>query len=88
MGTGDYVVGGEGSNQFWVADGELPDTTVRIADFGSGSDVVGFSNLGVSSDDLTITQNGDDALIAIAGTEVAILSGVDANALFDDFAFA
>ena len=89
LGTGDYVVGGEGSDQFWVADGELPDTPVRIADFTFDSDLVGFSNLGISSEDLTITQNGDDVLIAIAGTEVAILSGVDVNASFDSsFAFA
>ena len=89
LGTGDYVVGGEGSDQFWVAEVELPDTLLRIADFELSSDVVGFSNLGISSDDLTITQNGDDVLIAIAGTEVAILSGVDANTSFDNsFAFA
>ena len=89
LGTGDYVVGGEGSDQFWVADGELPDTPVRIADFTFDNDLVGFSNLGISSEDLTITQNGDDVLIAIAGTEVAILSGVDVNASFDSsFAFA
>ena len=89
LGTGDYVVGGEGSDQFWVADCELPDTSIRIADFAFDSDVLGFSNLGVSSEDLTITQNGDDAVIAIAGTEVAILSGVDANASFSNsFAFA
>ena len=89
LGTGDYVVGGEGSDQFWVTDRQLPDTPIRIADFESDSDVIGFSNLGISSEDLTITPHGDDAIIAIAGTEVAILSGVDANASFDSsFAFA
>ncbi len=89
LGTGDYVVGGEAADRFWVADCELPDTYIRIADFAFDSDVLGFSNLGVSSEDLTITQNGDDAVIAIAGTEVAILSGVDANASFSNsFAFA
>ena len=84
LGTGDYVVGGEGADRFWVADGELPDTPIRIADFELDSDVVGFSNLGISSEDLTITQNGDGVLIAIAGKEVAILSGVDTDASFDD----
>ena len=88
LGTGDYAVCGEGSDQFWVAEVELPDTS-RVADFAFDSDVVDFSNLGISSDDLTITQDGDDTIIAIAGTEVAILSGVDANASFDSsFAFA
>ena len=77
LGTGDYVVGGEGSD-FWAADGELSDISIPIADF-IDSDVVG-SNLGISSDDLTITPH-DDVL-------VAILSGVDANVSFDDFAFA
>ena len=89
LGTGDYVVGGAGSDQFWVAEVELPNTPIRIADFAFDSDVIGFSNLGVSSEDLTITQNGDDAVIAIAGTEVAVLSGVDANSSFaNSFAFA
>ena len=88
LGTGDYVVGGEGSDQFWVADTELPDTANRIADFELGSDVIGFSNLGTSFEDLTLTQDGDNALIALQEKTVAILTNIDANSLdADNFAF-
>ena len=33
LGSGDYVVGGEGEDQFWVVNTELPDTPNRIAYF-------------------------------------------------------
>ena len=88
LGTGDYVVGGTGSDQFWVADTELPDTANRIADFELGSDVIGFSNLGTSFADLTLTQDSDNTLIALEEKTVAILINVDANSLdADNFAF-
>ncbi|MFM2310944.1 MAG: hypothetical protein RLZZ04_220 [Cyanobacteriota bacterium] len=88
LGTGDYVVGGEGSDQFWVADTELPDTPNRIADFELDSDVIGFSNLGTSFEDLILTQDGDNTLIALKEKTVAILTNVDANSLdADNFAF-
>ena len=88
LGTGNRVVGGEGSDQFWVADTELPDTANRIADFELDSDVIGFSNLGTSFENLTLTQDGDNTLIALEEKTVAILTNVDANSLdADDFAF-
>ena len=88
LGTGDYVVGGEGADQFWVGDTELPDTANRIADFELDSDVIGFANLGTSFENLTITQDGDNTLIALEEKTVAILTGIDANSLdADNFAF-
>ena len=88
LGTGDYVVGGGGSDQFWVADTELPNTPNRIADYELDSDVVGFANLGIGFEDLTLTQNGDDTLIAVE-SQVAVLQGVEANSLnADNFAFS
>ena len=88
LGTGDYVVGGEGSDQFWVADTELPDTANRIADFELNSDVIGFNNLGTSFENLSLTQDGDNTLIALEGKTVAILINVDVNSLdADNFAF-
>ena len=88
LGTGDYVVGGEGSDQFWVADTELPDTANRIADFKLDSDVIGFSNLDTSFENLTLTQDGDNTLIALEEKTVAVLTNVDANSLSaDSFAF-
>lgn len=89
LGTGDYVVGGEGSDQFWIADTELPDTPNRIADFELDSDVIGFSNLGIGFEDLTLTQDSDNTLVAVEREEVAVLTGIDFNSLSaDNFAFA
>ena len=88
LGTSDYVVGGEGSDQFWVADTELPDTANRIADFELDSDVIGFNNLGTSFENLSLTQHGNNTLIALEEKTVAILTNVDANSLdADNFAF-
>ena len=88
LGTGDYVVGGEGSDQFWVADTELPNTANRIADFELDRDVIGFTNLGISFENLTLTQDGDNTLIALEEKTVAILTNADANSLeVDNFAF-
>ena len=88
LGTGDYVAGSEGADRFWVADTELPDTANRIADFELDSDVVGFNNLGIGFDDLALTQNGNNTIIAVEEQNVAILTGVDADTLTsDNFAF-
>ena len=88
LSTGDYVVGGEGSDQFWVADTELPNTANRIADFELDRDVIGFTNLGISFENLTLTQDGDNTLIALEEKTVAILTNADANSLdVDNFAF-
>ncbi len=88
LGTGDFVVGGEGSDQFWVANTELPDTANRIADFELDIDVIGFNDLGISFDDLTFTQEGDNTLITVNDKNVAVLAGIDSNSLStDNFAF-
>ena len=84
LGSGDYVVGGEGEDQFWVVNTELPDTPNRIADFQIDKDVIGFSGLDISFDDLTITQDGDNTIIAVQDRNVAILVNIDANNLTSD----
>ena len=83
LGTGDYVAGGEGTDQFWIADTELPDVANHIADFQL-DDLIGLNNLGISFDDLTLTQDGDNTLIAIEGQNVAILVGTDAHSLTNE----
>ena len=79
FGTDDYVIGGEGSDQFWVADPDLPTTANRIADFELDNDVIGCNNLGCRFANLTLTQQKDNTLTAVADTNVAVLQGIDAN---------
>ncbi|MEM6612451.1 MAG: alkaline phosphatase, partial [Cyanobacteria bacterium P01_C01_bin.72] len=81
--------GGAGADQFWIATAEIPDAANIITDFTSGEDVLGIAGLGIGFDDVSITDLEGDALIAASGSELAILSGVDATSLTDsDFAFA
>jgi 3-phytase/alkaline phosphatase D len=82
LGTNDLVVGGEGADRFWIANAAFPESANTITDFESGVDGIGF-------EDLSITQDGDNALIAARDKELAILLGVDAASLSaDNFAFA
>ncbi|MEO1377868.1 MAG: calcium-binding protein, partial [Cyanobacteria bacterium J06635_10] len=59
-----------------------------ITDFTSGEDVIGIAGLGISFADISITQQEDNALIAINGVDLGILQGINANNLsVDNFAF-
>jgi hypothetical protein len=54
----------------------------------SGEDAIAIAGLGIGFEQLSITQNGDDALIGTDAQDLAILSGVDANSLnADNFVF-
>ena len=82
----NIITGGTGADQFWIVSGEIPDAVNIITDFTSGEDVIGIAGLGISFDDLSISQQGDDALITASGSDLAILQGIEANTLVaDDF---
>lgn len=91
---GNTLTGGEGSDQFWVAYGGLPNSANFITDFQAGEDVIGFAGLsGVSEfENLTLVQSGADTRI-ITPTQpnlaIAILTEVQADTLdSSSFAFA
>ncbi|MEM6404811.1 MAG: calcium-binding protein, partial [Cyanobacteria bacterium P01_D01_bin.116] len=57
-------------------------------DFTSGEDVLGIAGLGVSFEDLSITQEDDNTLISVNGSDLAILQGIGADSLVaDNFVF-
>ena len=88
-GGDNLLTGGEGSDQFWIATGELPEEANTITDFESGMDVIGIGGLGVSFDDLSLTQDGSNAVVAALGQDLAILNNVQTSALGDaDFDLA
>ena len=89
MSGGDNIItGGEGADQFWIATAETPDTANIITDFTSGEDVLGIAGLGIGFDDLSITQQDENTLIAANGSDLAILQGIGADSLVvDNFAF-
>jgi len=82
------LTGGTGADQFWIASAGIPASTNTITDFTAGEDVIGIAGLGIGFDDLNLTQQGDDALISTAESELAILTGIDSASLSaDNFAF-
>ncbi|MEO1763138.1 MAG: hypothetical protein AAFR83_14435 [Cyanobacteria bacterium J06629_18] len=89
MSGGDNIItGGEGADQFWIATAETPDAANIITDFTSGEDVLGIAGLGIAFDDLSISQQDDNTLIAANNSELAILQGVGMDSLMaDNFAF-
>ncbi|MEO0933799.1 MAG: beta-propeller domain-containing protein [Cyanobacteria bacterium J06641_2] len=87
-GGDNIITGGAGADQFWIATAETPDSANIITDFTSGEDVIGIAGLGIGFDDLSITQQEDNTLIAANGSDLGILQGVGADGLMaDNFAF-
>ncbi|MBE9215026.1 calcium-binding protein [Plectonema cf. radiosum LEGE 06105] len=87
-GGDNIITGGAGENQFWIATAEIPQAANIITDFTLGEDVLGIAGLGIGFDDLSITGQDDNTLIAVNGSDLAILQGIGADSLSaDNFAF-
>jgi len=86
----NLLTGGAGTDQFWIATADLPSGANTITDFEMDVDLIGIGGLGVTSvDDLDITQSGNDALISAFDSELAVLTGIQANTLTNNsFVFA
>lgn len=83
------ITGGEDADQFWLANAVFPESTNTITDFESGVDILGIAGLGISFEELSITNSNGDALISAGDGDLAILQGVDAATLnADNFVFA
>ncbi len=88
-GGNNTITGGEGTDQFWIAVAEIPESANIITDFTLDEDVLGIAGLGIGFDDLSLTQDGDNTLIAANGSDLATLLGVESESLSaDNFAFA
>ncbi|HAG79568.1 MAG TPA: hypothetical protein DCL61_00025 [Cyanobacteria bacterium UBA12227] len=78
---GSTMTGGTGDDFFWIANGFIPLTAHTITDFEVNSEAIGIAGLGITFQNLTITQVGSDTLISVFGTDFAILTGVEASDL-------
>ena len=88
-GGNNTMTGGEGADQFWVATAEIPEAANTITDFTIGEDVIGIAGLGIGYDNISITSEGNDALISANNSDLGIIQNIDANSLSEsDFAFA
>ncbi len=87
-GGDNIITGGEGADQFWLANAQVPESTNTITDFESGVDVLGIAGLDLSFEELSITDSNGDALISGSNSDLAILQGIDAASLnADNFVF-
>ncbi|WP_072013745.1 amidase family protein [Myxosarcina sp. GI1] len=84
-GGNNFLTGGVGADQFWIANAELPDAVNTITDFEIGKDVIGIGGLDLSFDDLSLTQQDGDTLIATKTQDLAILQGITASLGESDF---
>ena len=90
VGTGgnNTLTGGAGSDQFWIANSELPVSSNTITDFELGTDVIGIGGLGLSFNDLRISADGNNAIVATGDRNLAILFGINPTSLSaDNFVF-
>ncbi|WP_366524901.1 pre-peptidase C-terminal domain-containing protein [Acaryochloris sp. IP29b_bin.137] len=92
LGGGNIAAGGEGADQFWVVNGEVPASANRITDFELDIDVIGFQGVddllpGINGSMIEATADGScDTILAVDGTAFASISGVSPSELyiFDD----
>ena len=75
------LTGGDGADQFWIANGVIPKTANTITDFQVGTDVLGLSGLGLSFQNLSLSQRGADTFISNQGKDLAVLLGVQSSSL-------
>ncbi|MDJ0716959.1 MAG: hypothetical protein QNJ54_22540 [Prochloraceae cyanobacterium] len=75
-GTGgnNTITGGAGADQFWVVNAQLPNAANTITDLTIGEDVIGIA--GFTQAQVAITNSQGNALLSVAGTEVATFLGV------------
>ena len=85
----NQITGGAGADQFWLASAEIPETTNIITDFTSGEDILRIAGLGVGFESIDLTQDENNTIVTVEGSDLAILQGIDAaNLTAGDFAFA
>ena len=87
-GGGNSINGNLGADQFWIANGEIPESPNTINDFTSGEDVIGVAGLGIGYSDLSITQTDAGALISVDGNDLAIVANTPADFLANESNFA
>lgn len=87
--SGDNIMtGGPGADQFWIATAEVPNAANMITDFDLGVDVLGIAGLNLDFKNLSIVQDGKNALVGTNTQDLVSLSGVNSSTLSaDNFAF-
>jgi glycerophosphoryl diester phosphodiesterase len=79
---GNSLTGGNGIDQFWIANASLPTSKNIVTDFTAGIDVIGVGGIGVTQfSDLILLQQGSDTLVKTGNTELVSLLGITSSSL-------
>ncbi len=81
----NLLIGGSGADEFWLANNDLmPTKAHKIEDFELNRDRIGIGISGVSFENIGRTQVGNNTWVTALGTELAILTGIQASELNGD----
>lgn len=75
------ITGGKGSDQFWIASNQIPDSANTITDFTIGEDVIGIEGIGANFESLGLTQQDENVVISFEGSDLAILNDIETSDL-------
>lgn len=90
-GGNNILSGGEGADQFWIVNGEIPQSGNTIVDFEIGTDVIGIlgsAGLGIDADTLKLTEMDGNTKIAFNDQTLAMVNGVTALDVEQSIVFA
>ncbi len=89
-GGDNIITGNNGDDQFWIADGVIPESANTITDFVAGDDIIGIRGVDASFSDLAFADSNAGAVISFNGSDLAVLSNRTADfvASEDNFTFA
>ncbi|MEM8779177.1 MAG: hypothetical protein AAGF26_09955, partial [Cyanobacteria bacterium P01_G01_bin.49] len=90
-GGNNDITGGLGNDQFWIVTDsiDLPAAANIITDFTLDEDAIGFANVDLDFNALSLTQDGSSTIIKVFEQDLAILLNTEVSAVSEsDFVFA
>lgn len=88
---GNILSGGAGSDQFWIVNGQIPESTSTIVDFEVGSDVIGImgiSSLGINPSTLELNEINGNTEVNFDGQILAVINDVTGLDISKSFIFS
>lgn len=88
---GNFLVGGVGNDEFWLAENNLPQSRNTIVDFEDEIDRLVIADVAevTTFADLTLTDTEDGVVIKVGEDEIALLLGINSsNLTSSDFRFS
>ena len=89
--AGNILSGGAGSDQFWIVNRQVPESTSTIIDFEIGSDMIGIigsSSLGISPSTLKLNEINGNTEVNFNGQILAVINDVTGLDISKNFIFS